>query len=162
MLEKTGIPSLSQIKSCFPEESVLIKPKAIIECYQEIPCNPCSTCCPFDAITIGEDINQRPVVNAEKCTGCAICVYHCPGLAIVVSAIKEGNAIFKIPYEFIPIPEKDEIWHALDRAGNIISECKILNVQNSPKQEKTKVITVELEKKHLYDFITIRSPYESR
>jgi len=160
MLIKTGVPSLAEIKSCFPNESLLLKPKAIIECYQEIPCNPCSTSCPFGAITMGDDINQKPQLNWDKCTGCGICVYSCPGLAISVVKVEGNNAIFKIPYEFLPIPKKDEIWDGLSRSGECITSAKIKAVQTSDKQDKTTLVTVEIDKSTLYDFITIRCPYE--
>lgn len=160
MLSKTGIPSLEEVKACFPLETMLEKPKAIIECYQEIPCNPCSTSCPFGAITIGFDINHIPQIDFDKCTGCGICAYSCPGLAItIVKTIKE-RVQFKIPYEFLPVPQVNEIWEGLSRSGEFISPVLIKSVQSSAKQDKTRLVTVEMDKKYLYDFITIRCPYE--
>ena len=60
MLNKDGYPSLEQVKSNFPEKSVIVKPKAIIEYYEKIPCNPCETSCPFKAITIGPTSMRFP------------------------------------------------------------------------------------------------------
>ena len=57
MLNRDGVPSKDLVLSKFPSNEILVKSKAITECYEEIPCNPCSTVCPFDAIYIGEDIN---------------------------------------------------------------------------------------------------------
>lgn len=85
MLNKDGVATLEQVKSRFPKLEDLKRPKAIIECYENIACNPCSTSCPFEAITIGKDINNLPVVDFNKCTGCGICAYSCPGLAIMIS-----------------------------------------------------------------------------
>jgi len=53
MLNQTGIPTKDQVHSRFPSKIALIRPKAILECYEDIPCNPCSTSCPFDAIRGG-------------------------------------------------------------------------------------------------------------
>ena len=53
--------------------------------------------CPFDAIDIGENINKQPVLDVDKCTGCAICVTSCPGLAISVAQLVGDHAVFKIP-----------------------------------------------------------------
>lgn len=162
MLEKKGFPTKEQIKSCFPDETLMIKPKAVIECYEKIPCNPCSTSCPFDAIYIGKDINDIPVIDFDKCTGCCICVYSCPGLAIKVVQNNGINAKFKIPYEFIPYPVKDEIWNAIDHEGNIIGKAKIVNVTLGKKQNKTALVEVIVDDAILYDFATIRKKDEKR
>jgi len=160
MLNKDGYPTIEEVKSRFPEDAVLIKPKAIIECYEKIPCNPCETSCPFKAITIGPDINEIPKINHDLCTGCAICVHSCPGLAIMVAQIKDDKAIFKIPYEMLPIPEVGEIWNGVDRRGVIICQVKIIKVDSSKNQDRTNIIHVETDIKQLHDFITIRCPYE--
>jgi MinD superfamily P-loop ATPase len=157
MLYKDGIPTQEQIKSCFPEETILLKPKAIVECYEEIPCNPCSTSCPFSAITIGENINNRPKVDFLLCTGCGICVFSCPGLAISVAQIIGDQVRFKISYEMLPLPVVGEVWTAVNRGGEIIGQAKIEKVTLGKAQDKTALIQVLTEKKHLYDFITIRS-----
>ncbi|MDD3106502.1 MAG: 4Fe-4S binding protein [Bacilli bacterium] len=155
MLNKDGIPTIEQIKSCFPSESLLVKPKVIIECYEEIPCNPCSTSCPFHAITIGDNINARPKVDFEKCTGCGVCVYSCPGLAISVAQLVGNKAKFKISYEFLPYPKIGELWTAMNRAGEEIGNALIEKVVLNKVQDKTALVYVETNRSLLYDFITI-------
>jgi Fe-S-cluster-containing hydrogenase component 2 len=157
MLDKTGIATKDQVLSCFPKLDALIKAKAIIECYQDIPCNPCQTSCPFGAIVIGEDINVQPKLIVEKCTGCGICVTSCPGLAIMLAKVEVDKCVFKIPYEFLPAPVKGEIWDAVNRAGDFIGEALIENVFIGAKQDKTLLVTVSTASNHLYDFVTIRS-----
>ncbi len=157
MLNITGVPSKDLILSRFQDEESLNKPKAIVECYEEIPCNPCETSCPFDAIQIGEDINVPPVVDFAKCTGCGICVYNCPGLAIfTVQTLDEKSARFKIPYELRPLPIVDEIWSGVNRTGEIITKVLIEKVSLTKKQDKTALVQVLVPKEFIYDFITIR------
>jgi Fe-S-cluster-containing hydrogenase component 2 len=156
MLNKNGVPTLEEIKSRFPSEEFLNKPKAITECYEEIPCNPCSTSCPFDAIYIGEDINTAPIVDFEKCTGCGICVYNCPGLAIFTVQTKEDHLVFKIPYELVPYPEKGELVDAINRNGDIIGECEIEKVSITNRHDKTALLQVKVAQELLYEFITVR------
>ena len=56
----------------------------ILRCAQEIPCNPCTECCPKDSITIPEgNILGRPKLVGD-CVGCLKCVVVCPGLAITL------------------------------------------------------------------------------
>lgn len=160
MLDKTGVPTLDQIKSRFPAEAVLLKPKAILECYEDIPCNPCETSCPFHAITIGPDINKQPVLNDLLCTGCGICVTSCPGLAIITAQLLKDKAVFKIPYEFLPRPEQGSVWQGVNRSGEVICAATIEKVTVSPKQDKTLLLTVSVDRKYLYDFVSVRCPHE--
>jgi hypothetical protein len=52
MIDKTGVAKYEEYIKKFPkDDAVFNTPKAIIECYKEIPCNPCETGCPFSAIT---------------------------------------------------------------------------------------------------------------
>jgi len=156
MIEKTGAATIELVKSKFPAKSVLVRPKAIIECYKEIPCNPCETSCPFDAIYIGSDINQIPRIDFNKCTGCGICAQACPGLAIMVAMIKDGKAYFKIPYELLPLPVVGEKWSAANRYGDVLDKhCMIENVKKT--KDRTTIVTVSIEQPFLYEFATIRS-----
>ena len=156
MLDKTGVPSKDLIKSRFPEEKYFGAFKAVTECYEAIPCNPCETSCPFNAIHVGNDINTPPRVDFDKCTGCGICVYNCPGLAIINVKIENDDAIFRVPYEFYPLPSEGMIVKGVNRAGVDICDAEIINVKNTKKQDKTTLLTVKVPKEYLYDFITIR------
>lgn len=160
MLDKTGVPTLEQIKSRFFDETILLQPKAILECYEDIPCNPCSTSCPFHAIEIGEDINKQPHLLVERCTGCGICVTACPGLAIMTAQVDKNRAFFKIPYEMLPKPEEKTVWLGINRNGDVICDAFIEKVQQTAKQDKTLLITVSIDKKYLYEFVTVRCPHE--
>ena len=53
--EKTGVLSIRNLR--LPTDDQLKKGVAIIECVQEIPCNPCIAICPVNAISM-ENINQ--------------------------------------------------------------------------------------------------------
>jgi len=161
MLEKDGVATLDNILDIFPDKIILKKPKAIIECYKEIPCNPCSTSCPFDAIFIPEDINKRPEINYDKCTGCGVCVYNCPGLAITVRQLKDGRVSLKIPYEFYPLPVVDSSVNVMNRSGKVITKGVVTKVQLNEKMNKTALITVQIEEQYYQDAMTIEVPYGS-
>jgi len=160
MLNKTGVATLDLIKSRFPSKEQMLQPKAVTECYEEIPCNPCSTSCPFDAITIGEDINTPPKVDFDKCTGCGICVYNCPGLAIFTIQEIENHLIYKIPYEFLPYPNPGDLWQGVNRFGDVICNVLIQKVTISKRQDKTALIQVLVDKEFELEFVTIRRPNE--
>jgi Fe-S-cluster-containing hydrogenase component 2 len=156
MLDKTGVASKDLVLSRYFDEKVLARPKAILECYEDIPCNPCSTSCPFDAIIIGDNINTQPKLIPDKCTGCGICVTSCPGLAIIVAQIKFDQAVFKIPYEFNPKPQVGDIVDGINRSGEKICDAKILKVNLSNKFDHTALIEVSVPIEYLHDFVTVR------
>lgn len=159
MFEKTGIPSKEMIMGKFPSIDRINKgPVAVVECYKEIPCNPCQTACKFDAIKVGEDINNIPALNSDNCTGCAICLSKCPGLAIMVvdGSKSEATVQVKIPYEFLPLPIAGDIVKGLDREGKYIADVKVINVLNPKSFDRTPIITLEADREFLYDIRNIK------
>lgn len=123
----------------------LPKLKAVIECPQAIPCNPCETSCPTNAINTGGNINGIPQVDYEKCTGCGICVTKCPGLAIFLLQQKADYSIVGIPYEFLPIPEKGSFVKLLDKNGKYVADGQIDKVMVN-KKEKTHIVFLRVPK----------------
>lgn len=159
MLRKTGVPTLDDIRSITPETERLNRgPVAVIECFQEIPCNPCYTKCPRGAIKEMIDINERPQIDYEICNGCGICAIACPGLAIFIVDYNysKDKALIKIPYEFLPIPVDGLIVKALNREGEIVGEGKVIRVQTAKNQNKTSLIWLEVDKSLAMDVRNFR------
>jgi len=142
---ETGYFSSDQI--VFPsEERMKKKAVAVIECCQQIPCNPCMEYCPFGAITVENNINAIPVIDFEKCNGCGICLGFCPGLAIfMVDLSKEDYGIVTIPYEIEP-PAEGERVDLLNRAGDVVGEGEILKVKKLKQHDRTLSISLKMEK----------------
>jgi len=141
-LEKTpGYPSLKRLWQ---------GPCAVIECIQEIPCNPCEEACPQGAIKIGSPITNLPKLDEKKCTGCGICISSCPGLAIFVLNLNYTNdlALISLPFEFLPLPKIGEEVIAVDRKGEKVCKGKVVKVLNKPKQDHTPVISISIPKKY--------------
>ncbi len=159
MLEKTGVPTEEMVLNAFPSiERINKGPIAVIECYQNIPCNPCQTACKFNAISLGDDINNLPELFEDKCTGCGICLSKCPGLSIIIvdGSKSEETILVKMPYEFLPLPAAGDSVKALDRVGNHIADVKVTNVLNPKSFDRTPVITVEIGREHLYKIRNIK------
>lgn len=133
-------------------------PVAVIECFQNIPCNPCTTSCKRNAINEMLDINDLPLLDESLCNGCTICVSKCPGMAIMVvdGSYSEDEAVFKIPYEFIPLPKAGDIVKGINRAGEYITDVKILRVTNPKSFDKTPIVNCVVNKDFLYEFRNIR------
>jgi Fe-S-cluster-containing hydrogenase component 2 len=146
-LEQTGVLSrqeLAQLPGMPSEERMRRGPVVVIECGQEIPCNPCEGLCRQGAIVVGEPITNLPVLNEDKCTGCGLCIAGCPGQAIFVvdMTYSEEEATVALPYEFLPLPQKGESVDALDREGQAICSGRVVKVVNPKGFDRTPVVTV--------------------
>jgi len=148
--EKTGVLSITDLK--VPNKRQLEKGVAILECVQEIPCNPCVESCPVHAISM-KDINAPPVNDFEKCIGCTKCVGICPGLAIFVIKITDNKAWITLPYEFLTVPKVRDVVLALDRLGRVRGKTLVKKVL---KKGKTMVVTIEVNSSLAMDIRNIK------
>lgn len=150
MLAKNGYLDIDEVLDIpgFPGTGVLNKKKCIvIECQQNIPCNPCEAACPHHAITVGEPITNLPVVDPEKCIGCGLCVAQCPGQAcFLVDQSHEEYDTVTIPYEYYPLPEKDQEVYGLSRDGKYLVKATIVRVVMTKKNDRTAVIEIKVPK----------------
>jgi Fe-S-cluster-containing hydrogenase component 2 len=129
----------------------------VVECPQRIPCNPCNTSCPAGAIVKFADINDVPVIDYERCTGCALCVAKCPGLAcfVVDLTFAPGLALMKLPYEMLPLPERGMSVKCLGRTGEVVCEGSVENVVE-PHKDRTRVVHVAAPIDRVNDIRAIR------
>lgn len=119
----------------------------IMECTQNIPCNPCQDACPKHCIKIGEKITSLPAVEeSAECIGCGLCVASCSGQAIflVDEQYEPGYASVTIPYEFLPLPKKGEQGYGLSRSGEKICEAEVLDVKTSKAYDHTNLLTIKV------------------
>ncbi|MGI6617118.1 MAG: (2Fe-2S)-binding protein [Saccharofermentanales bacterium] len=153
MLTTTGVADNNLIQRCLPSPSRrALRPYPVIECFQEIPCNPCSTSCPFHAILPMDSIHDIPVLDFDKCTGCGACARVCPGLAIFIidESRGDGTGSVSLPYEFCPLPQKGEIVFTMDRAGCVIGEGTVVRVSPG-KTSGTPLVTLNVPIEQVHD-----------
>ena len=119
----------------------------VIECTQNIPCNPCQDACPFGCILVGDDIIRLPEIDSEKeCKGCGNCVACCSGQAIflVDEDFEPGYASIGLPYEFLPLPETGTKGKALDRSGKPVCDAEVVSVRINPSMDRTALLTMKV------------------
>lgn len=119
----------------------------VMECTQNIPCNPCQDACPRNCIRVGENITALPGVDPDKqCTGCGMCVAACSGQAIflVDEHYEQGYASVTLPYEFLPLPCKGEKGTALSRSGQPVCEAEIIGVKTAKAFDHTALVTMKV------------------
>ena len=119
----------------------------VMECTQNIPCNPCQDACPKHCIRIGDHITALPAVDeSAKCIGCGMCVASCSGQAIflVDETYEPGFATVTIPYEFLPLPEKGDKGYGLGRDGSKVCEAEGVEVRTATAFDHTNLLTIKV------------------
>lgn len=119
----------------------------VMECSQNIPCNPCQDACPKHCIKIGKDITALPAVDeSAECVGCGMCVAACSGQAIflVNEEYEEGFATITMPYEFLPLPKVGDTGKALGRGGEEVCEAEVIEVRTAPAFDHTNLLTMKV------------------
>lgn len=171
MLINDGVPTTEDINKITPTKARLLEgPVAIVECFQEIPCNPCVKACKRGAIGMHHDtrrfdttplvvsekawtelsqptsINDLPVVDPELCNGCGVCISFCPGLAIFVvdRTYSKELALVKLPYEYVPVPIAGQYVEGLSRAGEVLGSFEVIRVTSGGKKNMTYTVSLAL------------------
>lgn len=124
----------------------------VMECTQNIPCNPCQDACPKGCISIGENITYLPyVVEDKECINCGMCVASCSGQAIflVDEDCGDGTATVTMPYEFLPLPETGTKGIALSRAGEKVCEAEVVSVKSVKAYDHTNLLTMRIPKEYV-------------
>ena len=150
-ISATGYPSEEELVASpgYPSfDRMLRGPVAVIECVQDIPCNPCEEACPSGAIKVGRPITNLPVLDEDKCTGCGLCIPSCPGLAVFnVDISKPGEEAFlQFPWEYLPAPQEGEVLDATDRSGEVVAKARVVRVRKHAKSDRTLVVEIALPK----------------
>ena len=136
----------------FPGFRKQAKVHPVIECTQNIPCNPCQDACKKGCISIGDNITSLPIsVDGSECINCGMCVASCSGQAIFLVAedTEPGFGEVTIPYEFLPLPQKGDKGYGLSRSGQKICEAEITNVRSSKAFDGTNLVTMKVPMEYI-------------
>lgn len=123
----------------------------VIECTQNIPCNPCQDACVKKCISIGSNITSLPIVVEDgECINCGMCVASCSGQAIflVDEDCGDGTATVTLPYEFLPLPSEGDKGIALGRDGKKVCEATVVSVKSAKAFDKTHLLTMRVPKEY--------------
>lgn len=123
----------------------------VIECTQNIPCNPCQDACKKGCISIGANITSLPIaVENSECINCGMCVASCSGQAIflVDEDCGDGTATVTLPYEFLPLPEAGTKGKGLSRDGKPICDAQVVSVKSLKAFDKTNLLTMRVPKEY--------------
>ena len=145
LLEK-GFVADSEIER-YPGVTHKVGVHPVMECTQNIPCNPCQDACAKGCISIGDNITSLPVVvPGSKCIGCGMCVASCSGQAIflVDEETEPGFGTVTLPYEFLPLPEAGEKGIALGRDGQKVCDCEVVSCKTAKAFDHTNLLTIKV------------------
>ncbi|MGD8991726.1 MAG: FAD-dependent oxidoreductase [Desulfobacterales bacterium] len=123
----------------------------VFHCYQEVPCNPCTSVCPVGAIrTERDDITGLPyIIDLDACTGCGSCVAVCPGLSMVLVDYRDDpeHPLVTLPYEIwrdrVEVGQKVPI---TDVDGAILGYYPVEKLSTRRKFPGTLLVQVKVEK----------------
>lgn len=121
----------------------------IIDCFENIPCNPCESVCPNKVIIVGNPITNIPKIkNPNECIGCGMCVACCPGQAIflVNSKYSKKKCAITFSYEFNKKFKINQNVIAIDSNGKKVCRAKIISLKVNKKYDKTVLITILIPK----------------
>ncbi|MFA5160686.1 MAG: 2Fe-2S iron-sulfur cluster-binding protein [Elusimicrobiales bacterium] len=120
----------------------------VFHCRQEIPCNPCVSVCPKNAIKLrGEDITALPYFEGE-CIGCLRCAAICPGLAVTVVDCRRDEqypTVYMACELDAPELKPGRFVRVTDGEGREIAGAEITEIRPL-KAQSTAIIGVKLEK----------------
>lgn len=145
-LREKGFATTKELRAFpnFTDENAL---HPVIECTQNIPCNPCFSLCPKKCICPGVSLSSLPSRDQNAaCIGCGVCVAGCPGQAIFLVERKasEGLAEITIPYEFLPLPAEGERGLGLGRDGAPLTQARVVRVKTAEAYDKTTLLTISV------------------
>jgi NADPH-dependent 2,4-dienoyl-CoA reductase/sulfur reductase-like enzyme/Fe-S-cluster-containing hydrogenase component 2/bacterioferritin-associated ferredoxin len=121
----------------------------VFHCTQEIPCNPCTSVCPQDAIQIAHgSITGLPYYTGrEECKGCMRCVAVCPGLAVTLVDTRKGvkKPLVTLPFEVgeqhVRKGSKVQVTNCF---GDVIATSVVERATKLKEYKETKLVTVKL------------------
>jgi len=131
---------------------------AVIECAQEIPCNPCVDACKYGAIVIEGSITELPIIIDEKCIGCGACLAICPGQAIFLVDVtySDTEGTVNVPYEYVPLPKAGDIVDGLNRGGEVVCQAEVKRVVNAKVNDRTPIVTLIVPKDMVMEVRSLR------
>jgi NADPH-dependent 2,4-dienoyl-CoA reductase/sulfur reductase-like enzyme/Fe-S-cluster-containing hydrogenase component 2/bacterioferritin-associated ferredoxin len=123
----------------------------IFHCYQEVPCNPCTSVCPAGAVkTENDEITGLPyMIDLDACTGCASCIAVCPGLSVTMVDFREDpeHPLVTLPYEVwrerVAVGQKVPV---TDIDGAILGYYPVEKVRSRRKYPGTLLVQLKLDK----------------
>ena len=124
----------------------------IFHCYQEVPCNPCTSVCPVDAIrTERDEITGLPyIIDLDACTGCGSCVAVCPGLSMILVDYRDDpeHPMVTLPYEIwrerVEVGQKVPV---TDVDGAVLGYYPVVKISTRRKYPGTLLVKIKVDKK---------------
>ena len=122
----------------------------VFHCYQEVPCNPCTSVCAEKIIRTEKDaLTGLPYcTDTGACQGCMACVAICPGLAVTLVDYRKDpeTPVVTLPYEvWRDRVEKGQTIEVTGDDGAVLGEFPVKRViANRKKYPGTLLVQVQV------------------
>jgi len=116
--------------------------KLLVECPQEIPCDPCASACSTGAISLERELCSRPRVREELCSGCLSCLEACPVSCIYLMEEVEGSSLLTLALDRLPRPRKGDEVILKDARGRELGRGRVVRSKKSRKDSGLCILTV--------------------
>jgi hypothetical protein len=68
---------------------------------------------------------------------------------VVDSTYSQDEALISFPHELLPIPHKGDHVDATDRTGSALVKGTVVNVQEHPEYDHTRIVTIAVPKHYI-------------
>jgi hypothetical protein len=68
---------------------------------------------------------------------------------VVDSTYSPDEALISFPYELLPIPQKGDKVNATDRTGSPLVKGTVIEVQERPNYDHTRIVTIAVPKRYI-------------
>lgn len=118
--------------------------KVLVDCPQEIPCDPCVKACSTGAISMDEGMCGKPRITEGQCNGCLSCLEVCPVSCIYLMEKREGETLMTLALDRLPRLSKGDEVILKDGNGKDLGRGRVIKSRAAQKDKGLRILTLKV------------------